>query len=62
MISLYIQDNECKTQVKYIDIVTDLLKALSYEVRKPPLLGKHIFNAGDNRRIAVSITVEENDH
>jgi hypothetical protein len=30
--------------------------------RKEPLLGKHIPNAGNNRRIAVSITIKENDH
>jgi hypothetical protein len=32
------------------------------EPEKDPLLGKHIPNAGNIRRIAVSITIEENDH
>jgi hypothetical protein len=41
--------------------VTDLLKALSY-IAKKPLLGKHISNIGNNRRIAVSVTIKEHDH
>jgi hypothetical protein len=32
------------------------------EPKKKPLLGKHIPNAGNNRRIAASVTIEENDH
>jgi hypothetical protein len=43
-------------------IVADLLRPLSYLARKKPLLGKHIPNADNDRTIAVSITIEENDH
>jgi hypothetical protein len=45
-----------------INIVTGLLKALKHGARKKPLLGKQIPNAGNNRRTAVSITIEENDY
>jgi hypothetical protein len=45
-----------------MNIVMDLLKALSYGARKKLLLGKHIPNVGNNRRIAVSIIIEEIDH
>jgi hypothetical protein len=29
--------------------------------KKKPLRGKHLPNAGNNRRIVISITIEEND-
>jgi hypothetical protein len=34
--------------------VTDLLKALSHGARKTPMLGKHIPNAGNDRRTVSS--------
>jgi hypothetical protein len=39
--------------------VKDLLKALSYGAKKKMLLGEHIPNASNNKRIAVSVTIEE---
>jgi hypothetical protein len=37
----------------------DLLKALNYGTRKIVLLGKHISNASNNRRIAISVNSRE---
>jgi hypothetical protein len=54
--------NRTKIMRISINIMMYLLKALCCGVRKKPLLGKHIPNAGNNRRIAVSITIEENEH